>query len=108
MAEINRLTNVRRFLFKRIKIIRVRAIPPFLCLRRGFVQQQKLLTSKGIDASRRSPFTIPNVFEYYLNLSEKCDFNISPCFFRDLKTCLNDSNSHFSIKARRIVIVTEK
>ena len=36
--------------------IRVRAIPPFLHLKRGFVQQQKLLTIKGIDAIRRSPF----------------------------------------------------
>ena len=40
------------------KMIRVRARPPFPCLRRGFVQQPKLLTPKGIDTSRHSPFTM--------------------------------------------------
>ena len=58
MAEMSSMqTGFRGFLFK--EIIRVRAEPPFLCLRRGFVQQQKPLTAKGIDAIRHSPFTMP-------------------------------------------------
>lgn len=53
------------------KIIRVRAKPPFPYLRRGFVQQPKLLTPKGIDASRHGPFTIANRNDDYIKLSFK-------------------------------------
>ena len=51
--------------------IRVRAKPPFLCLRHGFVQQLMLLTTKGINVSRYSPFTDINNNLDYLNLSLK-------------------------------------
>ena len=71
MVKINILYKVHRFLFKRTKRIRVGAKPSFLCLRRGFVQQQKLLTTKGIYASRHSPFiSIIDLIEY-INLSLK-------------------------------------
>lgn len=49
--------------------IRVKAKPPFLCLRHGFVQQLMLLTMKGINVSRHSPFINSNNNLAYLNLS---------------------------------------
>ena len=56
------------------KMIRVRAKPPFPCLRRGFVRQRKLLTPKGIDASRHGPFTLVTMISWYKKvLVEKYD-----------------------------------
>lgn len=53
------------------KMIRVRARPPFPCLRRGFVRQRKLLTPKGIDTSQHGPFTEAVTILHYKNLSLK-------------------------------------
>ena len=56
----------------KIEMIRVRARPPFLCLRHGFVQQLMLLTMKGINVSRHRPFTNSmNITDYIKLSSEK-------------------------------------